>query len=59
MYSTTAQIAIAAGVAIVVVFFAIDSIGAVRLASLATSALFVQSIIACAVFLTWMRRVTR
>lgn len=59
MYGTTAQIANAAGVAAIgAVFFAIESAGSARLALLATSALFVLSIIACTAFLTWMRRVT-
>ena len=40
------------------VFFAIDLAGSERLALLATSALFALSIIACAAFLTSMRRVT-
>ena len=59
MYGTTAQIANAAGVAAIgAVFFAIESSGSARPALLAASALFVLSIIACAAFLTWMRRVT-
>ena len=59
MYGTTAQIANAAGVAALgAVFFAIESAGSARLALLTTSALFALSIIACAAFLTWMRRVT-
>jgi hypothetical protein len=59
MYGTTAQIANAAGVAAIgAVFFAIESAGSARLALLATSALFMLSISACAAFLTWMRRVT-
>ena len=59
MYGTTAQIANAAGVAAIgAVFFAIESNQSTRLALLAACALFALSIIACAAFLTWMRRVT-
>ena len=59
MYGTTAQIANAAGVAAIgAVFFAIESSGSARHALSAASALFALSIIACAAFLTWMRRVT-
>ena len=59
MYGTTAQIANAAGVAAIgAVFFAIESAGSVRLALLSAAALFALSIITCAAFLTWMRRVT-
>ena len=59
IYGTTAQIANAAGVAAIgAVFFAIESSGLARPALLAASALFATSIIACAAFLTWMRRVT-
>jgi len=59
LYGTTAQIANAAGVAAIgAVFFAVESAGSARLALLVASALFVLSIIACAAFLTWMRRVT-
>ena len=59
IYGTTAQIANAAGVAAIgAVFFAIESDQSSRLALLAASALFALSIIACAAFLTWMRRVT-
>lgn len=59
MYGTTAQIANAAGVAAIgAVFFAIESAESPRLALLTTSALFALSIVACAAFLTWMRRVT-
>ena len=59
IYGTTAQIANAAGVAAIgAVFFAIESNSVGRLALLAASALFALSIIACAAFLTWMRRVT-
>jgi hypothetical protein len=59
IYGTTAQIANAAGVAAIgAVFFAIESNQSSRLALLTASALFVLSIIACAAFLTCMRRVT-
>ena len=59
IYGTTAQIANAAGVAAIgAVFFAIESNQSSRLALLAALALFALSIIACAAFLTWMRRVT-
>ena len=59
MYGTTAQIANAAGVAAIgAVFFAIESTRSARLALFAACALFTLSIIACAAFLTWMRRVT-
>jgi predicted MFS family arabinose efflux permease len=60
IYGTTAQIANAAGVAAIgAIFFAIESNQSSRLALLAASALFALSIIACVVFLTWMRRATR
>jgi predicted MFS family arabinose efflux permease len=59
IYGTTAQIANAAGVAAIgAVFFAIESNQSSRLALLAACALFALSIIACAAFLTWMRRFT-
>lgn len=59
MYGMTAQIANAAGVAAIgAVFFAIESAHSARLALLASVALFVASILACAAFLTWMRRIT-
>jgi EmrB/QacA subfamily drug resistance transporter len=59
MYGTTAQIANAAGVAAIgAVYFAIESAQSGRPALLAACALFTLSIIACAAFLTWMRRVT-
>jgi MFS family permease len=59
MYGTTAQIANAAGVAAIgAVFFAIESAQSARSALFAVAALFALSIIACAAFLTWMRRVT-
>ena len=59
MYGTTAQIANAGGVAAIgAVFFAIESARSARLALLAAAALFALSIIACAAFLTWMRRLT-
>jgi EmrB/QacA subfamily drug resistance transporter len=59
MYGTTAQIANAAGVAAIgAVFFSIESSQSARLALLVASALFALSIVACAAFLTSMRRVT-
>ena len=59
MYGTTAQIANAPGVAAIgAVFFAIEASGSAHLALSAAFALFTLSIIACAAFLTWMRRVT-
>ncbi|UPK08468.1 MFS transporter [Bradyrhizobium sp. 170] len=59
IYGTTAQIANAAGVAAIgAVFFAVESNQLSRLALLAACTLFALSIIACAAFLTWMRRVT-
>ncbi|MEH2559271.1 MFS family permease [Bradyrhizobium algeriense] len=59
IYGTTAQIANAAGVAAIgAAYFAIESSQSSRLALLAALALFALSIIACAAFLTWMRRVT-
>jgi MFS family permease len=59
MYGTTAQIANAAGVAAIgAVFFAIESAWSARPALLATVVLFALSILACAAFLTRMRRVT-
>jgi predicted MFS family arabinose efflux permease len=60
IYGTTAQIANAAGVAAIgAVFFAIESNQSRQLALFAAMALFALSIIACAAFLTWRRRVTR
>ena len=57
MYGTTAQIGNAAGVAAIgAVFFAIEAAGRRGSALFAASALFALSIIACAAFLTWMRR---
>ena len=57
MYGTTAQIANAAGVAAIgAVFFAIEAAYSARLALFAAFALFALSIIASAVFLSWMRR---
>ena len=59
IYGTTAQIANAAGVAAIgAVYFAIEANQSARPALLAACALFALSIIACAAFLTWMRRVT-
>jgi hypothetical protein len=40
------------------VFFAIEAAGSPRMALLAACALFALSIMACAAFLTWMRRAT-
>jgi predicted MFS family arabinose efflux permease len=61
IYGTTAQIANAAGVAAIgAVYFAIESNQqSARPALLVACALFTLSIVACAAFLTWMRRVTR
>ncbi len=57
MYGTTAQIANAAGVAAIgAVFFAVEAAQSARMALLAASALFALSIVACAGFLTSMRR---
>jgi hypothetical protein len=59
IYGTTAQIANAAGVgAIGAAFFSIESNQSNPLALLAALALAARSIIACAAFLPWMRRVT-
>jgi predicted MFS family arabinose efflux permease len=59
IYGTTAQIANAAGVAAIgAVYFAIESNESARPALFVASALFALSIIVCAAFLTWMRRVT-
>src|SRR2546430_1698099 len=59
VYGTTAQIANAAGVAAIgAVYFAIESSQSSWLALLAALVLVALSIIACAAFLTWMRRVT-
>ena len=60
MYGTTAQIANAAGVAAIgAVFFAIEARQSAGSALFAASALFALSIIACAAFLTWMRRASQ
>jgi MFS family permease len=57
MYGTTSQIANAAGVAAIgAAFFAIAAAESARVALLASLALFMLSILACAEFLTWMRR---
>jgi MFS family permease len=57
MYGTTAQIANAAGVAAIgAVFFAIEAAASARPALFAALALFALSIVACVVFLSWMRR---
>jgi hypothetical protein len=59
IYGTTAQIANAAGVAAIgAVYFAIESNESARPALFVASALFALSIIVCAAFLTWMRRIT-
>jgi predicted MFS family arabinose efflux permease len=59
LYGTTAQIANAVGVATIgAVFFAIEAVDAARSALLVACALFALSILACAAFLTWMRRAT-
>ena len=59
MYGTTAQIANAAGVAAIgAVFFAIEVANSSRVALLVACILFAMSIMACAAFLTWMRRAT-
>ena len=59
MYGTMAQIANAAGVAAIgAVYFAIEAAGRARPALLVACALFALSIMACAAFLTWMRRAT-
>ena len=58
MYGTTAQIANAAGVAAIgAVFFAVEAEGSARQALVAACALFALSIVICATFLSWMRRV--
>jgi MFS family permease len=57
MYGTTSQVANAAGVAAIgAAFFAIDAAVSVRSALFAALALFALAIIACAAFLSWMRR---
>ena len=57
MYGTTAQIANAAGIAAIgAVFFAIEAAYSAQLALFAASTLFGLSIVASAVFLSWMRR---
>jgi MFS family permease len=57
MYGTTSQIANAAGVAAIgAAFFAIEAAVSVRSAVFAALALFALAIIACAAFLSWMRR---
>jgi hypothetical protein len=59
MYGATTQIANAAGVAVIgAVSFAIEATGPACTALLAAGALIALSIIACAVFLTWMGRAT-
>ncbi len=57
IYGTTAQIANAAGVAVIgAAFFAIEAAASARLALFAAFVLFALSIIASAAFLSWMRR---
>jgi len=57
MYGTTQQIGNAAGVAAIgVVFFAIEATDSSRHALFAALAMFMLSIVACAAFLSWMRR---
>ncbi len=59
MYGTTAQIANAAGVAAIgAVFFAIETRHSAQQAIFVSIALFMLSIITCAVLLSWMRRAT-
>jgi hypothetical protein len=59
MYGTMAQIANAAGVAAIgAVYFAIESASSAQPALLVACILFAMSIMACAAFLTWMRRAT-
>jgi hypothetical protein len=57
MYGTTQQIANAAGVAAIgAAFFAIEAATSVRLALLASLAMFALSILLSVTFLSWMRR---
>jgi predicted MFS family arabinose efflux permease len=57
MYGTVAQIANAAGVAVIgAVFFATQAALSAKAALFASLALFAASIAICAAFLTWMRR---
>jgi MFS family permease len=57
MYGTVAQIANAAGVAVIgAVFFATQAALSAQVALLVSLALFAASIAICAAFLTWMRR---
>jgi predicted MFS family arabinose efflux permease len=57
IYGTTAQIANAAGVAVIgAVYFAIESIHQARVALVISLALFAMSIVTSAVFLSWIRR---
>ena len=59
MYGTTSQIANAAGIAAIgTAFFSIEVARSPRLALFVSSALFALSIVACAAFLSWMRRAT-
>jgi MFS family permease len=60
MYGTTAQIANAAGVAVIgAAFFLIEAERSAELALFAALALFALSILTCVGFLAWMRRVFR
>jgi MFS family permease len=57
VYGTTSQIANAAGIAAIgAAFFSIEAAWSGRPALLASSALFMLSILACVAFLSWMRR---
>jgi MFS family permease len=57
MYGTTQQIGNAAGVAAIgAAFFAIQAVDSPRHALFAALAMFALSIVACAAFLSWMRR---
>jgi hypothetical protein len=57
MYGTTTQIANAAGVAAIgAAFFAMEAARSARLALFASLGLFALSMVACAAFLSWMRR---
>jgi MFS family permease len=59
MYGTTAQLANAVGVAAIgAAFFTIEAAWSARSALFAAVALFALSIVACTVFLSWMRRGT-
>jgi predicted MFS family arabinose efflux permease len=59
MYGTTAQIANAAGVAVIgAVFFAVEAVQTAQRALFVAIVLFALSIVTCAVLLSWMRRAT-